>query len=68
MTDGLWLEDIYDVTIEPIKTQGGDKSGLEMRALMWINHAERQLKADEPCHPLAAQVGSTYFNVEVSLR
>ena len=35
-----------------------------MRALMWINHAERQLRADEPCHALAAQLGSTDINVD----
>ena len=47
-----------------MKAQGGDKSGLGMRALMWINHAERQLRADEPYHALAAQLGSTDFNVD----
>jgi len=29
---------------------------------MWISHAERPLRADELCHALAVELGSTYFN------
>jgi len=29
---------------------------------MWINHAERPLRADELCHALAVELGSTDFN------
>ena len=33
-----------------------------MAALMWISHAERPLQADELCHALAVELGSTDFN------
>ena len=62
MPDGLGLEDVYRATIERIKTEGGDKSRLGMGALMWISYAERPLKADELCHALAIELGSTDFN------
>jgi len=60
MTHGL--RDAYDATIERIKAQGGDKSKLGMEALLWVSHAERPLKADELCHALAVELGSTDFN------
>ena len=63
MTNGLELGDVYGATIERIKAQDGDKSRLGMAALMWISHAERPLSADELCHALAVQVGSTDFDV-----
>jgi len=63
MTNGLELGDVYGATIERIKAQDGDKSRLEMAALMWISHAERPLRADELCHALAVQLGSTDFDV-----
>ena len=62
MTDGLELGDVYSVTIERIRTQDGDKSRLGMAALMWIGHAERPLRADELCHALAVELGTTDFN------
>ena len=62
MTNGLGLEDVYGATIERIRVQGGDKARLGMGALMWICHAERPLSADELCHALAIELGSTDFN------
>ena len=62
MTGGLGLGDIYGVTIERIKAQGGDKSRLGLGALMWISHAERPLTAKELCHALAVELGSTDFS------
>jgi len=62
MTDGLGLGDAYRMTIERIKMQSGDKSRLGMAALMWVSHAERPLSADELCHALAVELGSTDFN------
>ena len=64
MTDGLGLEDVYGATIERIKAQGGDKSRLGMRALMWISHAERPLQAAELCYALAVQLGSMGINTD----
>jgi len=64
MTQGLALGDIYSGTIERIKAQNGGESRLGMAALMWISHAERPLKADELCHALAVELGSTDFSAE----
>ena len=64
MADGLGLGDVYDATIERIKAQGGDKPRLGMAALMWISHAERPLQADELCHALAVELGSTSFKMD----
>ena len=63
MTSGFELGDVYGATIERIKAQDGDKSRLGMSVLMWISHAERPLQADELCHALAVQIGSTDFDV-----
>ena len=62
MAHGLGLGDVYDATIERIKAQAGDKPKLGIAALMWISHAERPLQADELCHALAVELGSTDFN------
>jgi len=62
MTGGLALGDVYGATIERIKAQDGDRSRLGMTALMWISHAERPLQADELCHALAVELGSTDFD------
>ena len=64
ITDGLGLGSVYGTMIERIKAQDGDKPRLGMEALMWISHAERLLKADELCHALAVQLGSTDFNAD----
>ena len=62
MAGGLELGDVYGATIERIKAQDGDKPRLGMAALMWISHAERPLRADELCHALAVELGSTDFD------
>jgi len=62
MIGGLELGNAYSATIERIKAQDGDKSRLGMAALMWISYAERPLQADELCHALAVELGSTDFN------
>jgi len=64
MTDGLRVGDVYSATIERIKAQDGDQSTLGMAALMWISHAERPLQADELCHALAVELGSTDFSAD----
>jgi len=62
MTPGLGLSDVYGATIERIKAQAGDKARLRMGALMWISHAELPLRANQLCHALAIELGSTEFN------
>jgi len=63
MTNGLELGDVYGVTIKRIQAQDGDKSRLGMTALLWISYAERPPRADELCHALAVELGSTDFDV-----
>ena len=62
MANGLGLGDAYCTTIQRIKAQGGGKSKLGMEALIWISYSERPLKANELCHALAVELGSTRFN------
>jgi len=64
ITDGFGLGDAYRSTIERIKAQGGNKSRLGIEALMWVSYAKRLLIADELCHALAVERGSTDFNGE----
>jgi len=61
MTVGLEVGDAYARMIERIKAQGGNKSRLGIAALMWISHAELPLAAQELCHALAVELGSTNF-------
>jgi len=56
------LGDAYGVTIERIKAQGEGNRRLGLEALMWVSHAERPLMADELCHTLTVELGSTNFN------
>ena len=49
--------DAYGATLDRIKGQGGEKARLGMAALMWISHSGRALKADEPCHARAVEIG-----------
>ena len=64
VTDRLGLGEVYGGTIERIRAQSGDRSRLGMEALMWVSHAERPLRADELCHALAVELGSTEFNAD----
>ena len=62
VANGLSLEDMYGATLGRIQAQGGERSRFGMMALMWICHSERPLKADELCHALGVEIGSTYFD------
>ena len=64
MANGLGLDDAYGTTLGRIEAQGGERSRLGMMTLMWICHSERPLKADELCHALAVEIGSTNFDVD----
>ena len=59
MTNGRGLGDAYGVTLDRIGAQSGGKSRLGMAALMWISRSERPMKADELCHAIGVQIGST---------
>ena len=62
MTGGFGLDDAYSTTLDRIRGQGGNRVKLGMEALMWISCSERPLKADELCHALAVEVGTTDLN------
>ena len=64
IADGSELGGVYGAAIARIKAQDGDKSRLGMAALVWISHAERPLLANELCHALAVELGSTDFNID----
>ena len=64
IADGSELGGVYGAAIARIKAQDGDKSRLGMAALLWISHAERPLRANELCHALAVELGSTDFNID----
>jgi len=64
MTEGSDLKDVYGLTLERIKEQGGEKPRLGMAALMWISHSERLLQLDELLHALSVEIGSTDLNAE----
>ena len=61
MTNGRGLGNVYGVTLDRIKQSGG-KSRLAMAALMWISRSERPMSADELCHALGVEIGSTNPN------
>ena len=63
MTNGFGLEDAYSTTLDRIRGRGGNRVKLGMEAMMWISCSERPLKADELCHALAVEVGTTDLNV-----
>ena len=64
IADGSELGGVYGTAIARIKAQDRDKSRLGMAALVWTSHAERPLRADELCHALAVELGSTDFNID----
>ena len=64
MANGLGLDDAYGATLGRIGAQGGERSRLGMMTLMWICHSERPLEANELCHALAVEIGSTDFDVD----
>ena len=55
---------LYSETLARIKVQGGSKSRLGMGVLMWLSHSERPLNANELCHGLGVEIGSTDLNFQ----
>ena len=64
MMRGNGLSDAYTATITRLKAQKGDKPGLGLKVLMWVLYSERPLRAEELCHALGAEVGSTDLDLE----
>ena len=58
------LSDAYTATLRQLKVQKGNKSVLGLRALMWVSYSERPLQAEELCHALGVEIGSTDLDRE----
>ena len=64
MTLGNGLGDAYTATLTRLKTQKGYKSVLGLKVLMWVLYSERPLRAQELCHALGVEIGSTDLDPE----
>jgi len=62
MTNGIGLDDAYSTTLSRIREQKGNKLKLGMGALMRISRAQRPLIAQELCHALGVEAGTTDLN------
>jgi len=59
MARGNGLSDAYTATLRRLRVQEGNKSVLGLKVLMWVLYSERPLLAEELCHALAVEIGST---------
>jgi len=64
MARGNGLSDAYTATLTRLKAQKGNKSVVGLRALMWASYSERPLLAEELCHALGVEIGSTDLDPE----
>jgi len=64
MALGNGLSDAYMATLARLKAQNGYKSVLGLKVLMWVVYSERPLKAQELCHALGVEIGSTDLDPE----
>ena len=62
MIQGNGLQGAYSATLQRIQAQKGSRSRLGMEVLMWLSHSEQSLKADELCHAMGVEIGSTDMN------
>jgi len=63
MTKGNGLGDAYAATLSRVQAQPRSRSKLGMQVLLWISHSERPLLADELCHALGVEEGSSDLNI-----
>jgi len=59
MERGTGLSEAYTATLTRLKTQKGNRAALGLKALMWVLYSERPLRAEELCHALGVEIGST---------
>ena len=64
VTKGNGLGDAYTATLRRLKAQKGNKSTLGLKVLMWVSHAERPLRAEELCHAIGVEIGSSDLDFE----
>ena len=64
IVQGNGLSDAYAATLTRVKAQKGNKSVLGLKVLMWVLYSERPLQAQELCHALGVEIGSSDFDPE----
>jgi len=64
MVHGNRQSDAYAETLTRIKAQKGNKAVLGLKVLMWVLYSERQLRAQELCHALGVEIGSSDLDLE----
>jgi len=64
MERGTGLSDDYTATLTRVKAQKGNRPALGLKALMWVLYSERPLRAEELCHALGVEIGSTELDPE----
>jgi len=64
MLEGNGLSDAYTATLTRVKGQKGNKSVLGVKVLMWVSYSERPLRAQELCHALGVEIGSSDLDLE----
>jgi len=64
MAEGNGLSDAYTATLTRVKGQKGNKSVLGVKVLMWVSYSERPLLAQELCHALGVEIGSSDLDLE----
>jgi len=64
MTHGNGLSDVYTTTLTRLKAQKGYRSILGLKVLMWVLYSERPLRAQELCHALGMEIGSSDLDPE----
>ena len=64
MAQGNGLSEAYTATLSRLKAQGGYKSVLGLKVLMWVLHSERPLRGEELCHALGVEIGSEDLDPE----
>ena len=58
------LSDAYMATLGRLKAQKGNRSALGLKALTWVSYSQRPLPAEELCHALGVEIGSTDLDRE----
>jgi len=62
MSKGNGLEDVYAETLKRMNAQKGLRQEFAIKALMWVAHSERPLRAIELQQALEVEIGSTELN------
>ena len=64
MERGNRLSDTYTTALTQLRSQKGHRTGLGLKALMWVVYSKRPLRAEELCHALGVEIGSADPDLE----